>query len=144
MPRTRQGDSFPVLGPGRASRIFVACYLLVQVALPLRALFRDPLDSPGDFGWTMYSDLVRCSMAYVRVGTDGNDRDIDPRELLNRASRIGRVLRRDRLPHFHAWLCEAGRPVYADVTCAVVPAEPRPLTDPDVDLCTAPDRGVMR
>ena len=60
-----------MLGPGRASRIFVACYLLVQVALPLRTLFRDPLDSPGDFGWTMYSDLVRCSVAYVRVGTDG-------------------------------------------------------------------------
>jgi hypothetical protein len=134
----------PVLGPGRASRAFIVGYLLVQVALPLRTLLRDPLDSPGDFGWTMYSDLVRCSVAYVRVDADGIDRDIDPRGLLNRASRIGRVLRRDRLPHFHAWLCEAGRPVYADVRCAVVPAPPRPLTDSDVDLCTAPGHGVRR
>jgi len=141
VPQTRQGFAAPVLGPGRVSRIFVVGYLLVQIALPLRSLLRDPLDSPGDFGWTMYSDLVRCSMAYVRVGTDGSDMGIDPRGLLNRPSRIARVLRRDRLPHFHAWLCESGGPVYADVRCAVVPAEPRRLTDPDVDLCTAPDRG---
>jgi len=144
VPRMRQGFSAPVLGTGRASRIFVVGYLLVQVALPLRTLLRDPVDSPGDFGWTMYADLVRCGMAYVRVGPDGEDIEIDPRAFLNRASRIGRVLRRDRLPHFHAWLCEGGGPIYADVTCAVVPAAPRALTDPDVDLCIAPDRGVLR
>ena len=138
-----QGHSLPVLGSGRASRIFVVVYLVVQVALPLRALFRDPLDSPGDFGWTMYSDLVRCSVSYVRVGADGRDRDVDPRELLNRPSRIGRVLRRDRLPHFPTWLCEEGLPVYADVRCAAVPAPPRPLTDSEADLCSAADRGVL-
>jgi hypothetical protein len=127
---------------GVASQVFLVGYLLVQVALPLRQLFRSPLDSAGDFSWNMYADYVHCGMAYVRIAGEEPEL-VDPRRFLNRPSRIARVLRRDRLPRFHAWLCGQIGDFVVDLTCAEGDGPEWSLTDPTLDACKDP-RGAVR
>lgn len=52
---------------------FVAAFLVVQVAVPVRQLFEE---RPSRFGWHMYSGLPRLPSAWT-VGRDGTETPVD-------------------------------------------------------------------
>lgn len=52
---------------------FVAAFLVVQVAVPIRQLFDD---RPSRFGWHMYSGLPQLPSAWT-VASDGTETPVD-------------------------------------------------------------------
>ena len=136
----------PQLSLGR--NLFILAYLGVQLFLPLRAFFNDKLETRGDFSWNMYSQRYQCQAVYSLTTPDGKTHPMHHEKAFRRSDRSQAVLHRDRLPAFHAWLCDEARrngalgSIHATVRCSVNIERGMDLIEPDVDLCTAPNYGV--
>ena len=136
----------PQLSLGK--NLFILAYLGVQLFLPLRAFFYDKLETRGDFSWNMYSQRYQCQAVYSLITPDGTTHPMRHEKAFRRSDRSYAVLHRDRLPAFHAWLCEEARrkgalgSIRATVRCSVNIERGVDLIEPDVDLCTAPNYGV--
>ena len=134
------------------AQLFIIAYLAVQVALPVRAMILGARGIEGesrrDFAWDVYARLMRPVFAYAAVAEDGSTRPLPLADAFRVPSQYFRVLRRDRLPLFHAWLCESlqrdGRDVrvFARVAVASQSSGPVPLARTDVDVCRAENYGV--
>ena len=128
--------------------LLILAYLGIQLFLPLRAFFHDKLETRGDFSWNMCSQRYQCQAVYSLTTPDGKTHPMHHKKAFRRSDRSHGVLHRDRLPAFHAWLCdEAHRngalgSIYATVRCSVNIERGMDLIEPDVDLCTAPNYGV--
>jgi hypothetical protein len=127
---------------------FLAAYLVLQLALGLRGLLLDRFDTRGDFSWNMYTDRYTCSMLYIAHDAEGRGRDVPiDRQFRNEVSST-KVMHRDALPAFHAWLCDEIGPEETRLTglvsCSLNGGPWRDLVDPTADLCHAPDHGVLR
>jgi hypothetical protein len=132
-----------------AAQVFIVVFLLVQIALPLHDLFQERANTRGDFTWNMYSYDWRCGASYRVVLADGSERVLDPKAFFHRRSEATRVYYRDRLPRFHAFLCErmreervAGR-LIAAVECDEAELRRHRLVSPGTDLCSAENYGVL-
>ena len=129
--------------------LFILIYLSIQLLLPLRGVFQDKLQSRSDFSWNMYSQLYNCQAVYVLTTPDGKSRPMPYHKAFYRWDRVKMIFHRDRLPRFHAWLCDNAQQngvlgsIRATVRCAVSTDERRvDLVKSGVDLCTASNYGV--
>jgi len=97
----------------------------------------------------MYSKRYRCDVEYFVVQPGKEIRWIPHRALLNRAKQTGHIYNRDTLPRFHAWMCNELRQrlvnasLRGQVSCSLNNSPYVDLLDTDVDLCTAPNHGVL-
>lgn len=131
----------------RLRDVAIVLFLAVQVALALRGLLLDKLETRGNFSWNMYSGTYRCTVGYATVGADGRLEPFDHRAEFVRPERASMVFHRDTLPRFHRHVCERigadrfGVELRGSVVCGrgdervALVATPR-------DLCTADDHGV--
>ena len=137
---------------GWRAQLFIVTYLLVQLALPLRALLRSNLYSSGgyheEFSWNMYARESSYTFIYQRENHKGRSRPVASFGAFERTQRY-RVVHRDRLPVYHAWLCERLRergrwgPVTAEVRLAPRFGPEQQLVQSGVDICTADNFGVV-
>jgi len=136
--------------PGWSSNLLIVAYLLTQLILPIRGLVKDRFATWGAFTWNMFSQSYICTVAYTLTEPTGREVSIDIKEYFNRPEKTGRVLHRDALPHFHAWLCQrlhqAGRlgNLSASCECRLGNDQKKQLVAADVDICTADNYGVLR
>jgi len=136
----------PQLSLGK--NLFILAYLGVQLFLPLRAFFYDKLETRGDFSWNMYSQRYQCLTVYSLTTPEGKTHPLNHKKAFRRSDRSQAVLHRDRLPAFHAWLCDEARrngalgSIRATVRCSVNIEPGVDLVEHNVDLCTAPNYGV--
>ena len=136
--------------PGWSSNLLIVAYLLLQLLLPIRGLVNDKFATFGEFTWNMYSQTYNCRVAYDLTEPTGREVSIDIKEYFNKSDNAGRVLHRDGLPHFHAWLCQrlrqAGRlgSLSASCECRLGNDQKKQLVAADVDICTADNYGVLR
>ena len=101
----------------------------------------------GDFSWNMYAKRYTCDSRYWVLPPDGRRVQLAHKRDFRRPNKAPAVLHRDRLPAFHAHLCESlgpGKPRLASVRCSLNEGPKIALVEEDVDLCTAPDHGVRR
>lgn len=135
----------------RAVNLAILGFLLVQLILPIRGLLLDPMDGLGNFSWNMYSRAYAAKVRYVLERSDGQSMDIDWQgEGFFKERRHGsHVLNRPALASFNEYLCDvvgaAGDVVRVtgSAECFFNGRPGRPLMNPDVDLCSAPDFGVL-
>ena len=130
--------------------LFILIYLSIQLLLPLRGVFQDKVQSRADFSWNMYSVRYDCQAAYLLTTPDGETKPMPYHKAFYRWDRVKMIFRQDRLPYFHAWLCDGARQngvlgsIRAKVQCAVSTDEYLvDLVNSSVDLCTAPNYGVI-
>ncbi len=96
----------------------------------------------------MYSQRYQCQAVYSLTTPEGKTYPLCHQKAFRRSDRSHAVLHRDRLPAFHAWLCdEAHRngalgSIHATVRCSVNIERGMDLVEPEVDICTAPNYGV--
>ena len=127
---------------------FLAVYLGVQIALPLRGFVYEPYDDRAQFSWNMYSRRYSCEVAYAGVRPEGGLFRIHHKELFNKPFFASRVYTRSQLPGFHAWLCdEADRRyeltgIIASGTCRWNYNDWVELIRPNVNICSDPDHAV--
>ncbi len=129
--------------------LYVLAYLSLQLLLPLRGCFYDKLETRADFSWNMYSQLYNCQARYILTTPDGISRPMPYHKAFYRWDRVKMIFHRDRLPHFHAWLCDNAQQngvlgnIRAAVRCSVSTDERLvDLVESGVDLCTASNYGV--
>ncbi len=125
---------------------FIAAYLAVQLFLPLRGFAVSRFDSRGSFGWNMFSQLYFCRVVYLRRGQ--GDRAWAPvayAQLVRQAQRLTDVCDRERLHALNEWLCtrETGVAYEALVQCNLNRGPDVTLVQPEVDICKAPNYGVL-
>jgi hypothetical protein len=142
-----------VPGRQRLASVLAACYLLLQIALPLILLAR-PGRRPADFSWDMFSHRLSCSKIEARAnvpgGRSGSVRlDLD----FTSWAQASRVFFPGRIEDYGRYLCEQlrigeGRSVELHflVECRDDRHGPlRPVVDPNRDYCkdlrSAPDVG---
>jgi hypothetical protein len=145
----------PRPGPARAPRRrriwwFILAYLGLQLLLPLRLFVHDdPFDSSGNFTWNMFSVYWSCRGGYELTTPDGQTRELEYLRAFQQPRGAGQVTYRDRLPEFHRWLCEriesAGElgQLQGRIACSVNGGPPEELVARQVDLCSAPNYGVL-
>ena len=133
----------------RATDAFILAFLALQLALPVRGLVRGKLDSRGDFTWNMYSQRYTCDGRYYWLKPDGQALRLEPRYMVA-DGRFSSVCHRDRLPRFHAWLCdeverrEPGSELRGTVRAAHNLGGERHLVTASTPICSAADYGVTR
>jgi len=127
---------------------FILLYLSAQLVVPLRGFVDDKLDSRGNFSWNMYSKRYECRELYLATYADGV-REVDIEPFFKRAGRSRQVFHRDILPRFHAFLCDELkrdgelRRLEGVCLCSLNETDFIPLIRDDVDLCAAPNYGVL-
>jgi len=120
-------------------QLFVAAYLAIQLALPLRGLVRDKLATRGNFSWNMYADAYTCSVAYTVHEANGQIRNVDYDAQFRGEVFSTKILHRDALPSFHRWLCRelaAGDELRGLVSCKLNDGPWIDLVRPAADLCS--------
>lgn len=133
----------------RASHFFVVAYVALQLALPLRGCLVEKTQARGDFSWNMYAEYSVTSALYLLTPPNASATQLDPAQYFNRRSAVQKIFFPDRLPAFHAWLCERLRAegrlgrLSAEISVQAPPQAPRKLALPTMDLCTAPNYGVI-
>jgi hypothetical protein len=129
--------------------IFIVAFFGLQVYLALPGLLHNRYEEAGRFSWNMYSILYRCDVRYDLIRTDGVTRPIDYRHLLNNPTRSSEFLNRIDLPKFNEFVCNTMRrapetkEIRASVVCQLHDRPPVQFIKQNVDLCTAPDYGVL-
>ena len=133
----------------RLTNLFLVGYLALQLALPLRGLLFDKLETRGDFSWNMYSQLYECRSGYRKIDSRGRSRPVNVDALFSRHVRVPSLHHRDRLFEFHAYLCdetlrwERSSQIRGLAMCSLNGGEEVDLIDRRVDLCTDSARGVL-
>ena len=135
------------------AHVFIVSFLLIQLVLPLRGLLdpssRRSQELVREFSWNMYAYSLQHEARYDLVTPDGKTLRIGIETEFNVPHEYFRVLRRDRLPLFHAYLCDQmkrrgleGR-VIADLRTTPRESPPRRLVSQGVDICAAENFGVL-
>ena len=131
---------------------FIVSFLLVQLLLPLRGLLT-PSSRTGEefireFSWNMYAYSLQTVFRYRLVQEDGTTLRVGVEREFNVPREFFRVIRRDRLARFHAYLCDhlkqrgvEGR-LLANVRTSPRASASRRLVQRGVDICTAENFGV--
>lgn len=139
----------PRIPRGHVRDGLVIAYLAVQLALPVRGLFLDKLETRGNFSWNMYSQRYECDARYFQLMSDGRSVRINA-DALVRGGRLGSVCHRDRLPRFHAWLCrearrrDPGSTVRGGVRASHNLGAFRRMVDTATDICADDSYGIRR
>jgi hypothetical protein len=129
--------------------ILIALYLAVQLALPVRGFLYDKLTTRGNFTWNMYSKLYECQAAYIATLPGGETVEIDYRRFFKRPDRAQVVFHADVLPRFHEHMCRVLREddeverIDGICLCSIHDGTFFDLVERDVDICSAPDHGVI-
>ena len=128
---------------------FIIAFLSIQLIVPLRGFIWDRFDTRGDFSWNMYADDYFCLTSYRLISSGGEERRIDFWRFFNTPARSPRVLNRAVLSQFHAWWCRELRrttsdPLLGRVGCQLNGGPMIALITPAVDICSAPNFGVIR
>ena len=122
-------------------RLFVAAWLLGQLALPLPGLLRDRTETRGNFSWNMFADGYTCNVRYAARDGAGGERVLDYDGFFRDEASSAKALHRDVLPEFHAWLCReklpAGSQLRGLVSCSLNGGPWIDLVPPNTDLCRA-------
>lgn len=130
--------------------LFILTYLSIQLLVPLQGCFYDKLETRADFSWNMYSQRYQCQAVYLLTTPDGETKPMPYHKAFYRWDRVMTIFHKDRLPYFHAWLCDGARQngvlgkIQAKVRCAVSTDEHLvEIVDSNADLCTAANYGVL-
>jgi hypothetical protein len=83
---------------------FLVLFLTLQLILPLNGCFNPAQDTRGNFSWNMYSRVYRCRYKYEWVSRYGQRDPVDIKRYFNRPKLATKIMHRDTLPAFHAWL----------------------------------------
>ncbi len=98
----------------------------------------------------MYSFMHKCDAQYRLDTPNGETLWPDEMKFFNREHGTATVFFAANLPKFHRWMCETFRQegklgiLKGAVFCAADRGQPREMTDPTVDLCTAENYGVRK
>lgn len=120
-----------------------ACYLLVQLLVPLLVITRDELTS-RDFAWDMFSYHLSCSKLGVIVGTGAGDwESVRLERDFGSWAQLRRALSARRFADYARGVCRRererrGQPVQLFVTSECVSDReqaPFALLDPERDFC---------
>jgi hypothetical protein len=138
-------DQRPVVT--RLINLFILLFFGTQLYLALPGLLHDRYETQGQFSWNMYSVLYFCTVDYEQTTSSGQRVPINYLALFNRPALSYEVFHRDSLPRFHAYLCNVvdhpdGVAIHGSAICTLH-GEPAQLIQQDVDLCTAPNYGVL-
>ncbi len=131
-----------------ATNLFLLGFLAIQLALPLRGLVRDRVQSRGDFSWNMYASRYQCRIGYLRVDRDGSATPVDYKEHFRRKRVAMRVFHREDLPTFHDYLCRtlSEDPSFwrlgGTVTCQVNEGAMNTLLPENSEVCSAGTYGA--
>ena len=135
------------------AQAFIVAYLAVQLALALPGWIHNQFLNRGwfdrEFSWNMYSYDFVVGYDYRLLRADGGASEIDPTAALRMPGEFYRLVRPDRLPRFHAWLCENARrdpgveTIRARVWASAASAEAREFVRSGVDVCAAGNHGVL-
>ena len=126
----------------------LVAFLAFQLLLPLRGFLRDRFESRGNFSWNMYSRTYKCRVKYEMLMPNGERWPFDHKRFFRRSNKVMHNYHRDRLPRFHAWLCDRlereGPPgeLLGSVSCRVNKGEPVVLVSDDTSICSATNHGV--
>ena len=143
----------PAEPPRRAPRALKNALLLgwlaVQAFLPIRGCGSDRLVDPLDFTWNMYAARSTCQIRYLLAEPGSSPASLQIGEHFRTEYSKGLTFTRRRLPTFHRYLCarldEDGRlgRLEGRVRCQYPHTGELEIVSPGVDLCTAPNFGVL-
>ena len=131
----------------RKNALLVA-FLAFQLLLPLRGFLQDRFESRGDFSWNMYSRTYTCHVDYRVLTPSGERLRVHHKRFFQRSDKAMNNFNRERLPRFHAWLCDEferqGSPgeLRGSMRCWVEEDEPVVLVPDDTPICSATNHGV--
>jgi hypothetical protein len=97
----------------------------------------------------MFSVYWNCRGGYELRTPDGEIRDLEYLQAFHQPWGAGRVTYRDRLPEFHRFMCDsiesAGQEgsLEGRIACSVNGGPAEELVARRVDLCSAPNYGVL-
>lgn len=133
----------------RTTNLLIAGFLAFQLLYPIRGLVQAKFDAWGEFTWNMFSQTYECATRYRLLDQSGAVTDLDLRPYFVLPSKVGRAMNRRDLPSLNRFLCAQtaaeGRPgrILAKVLCTRNKVETRSLVQENVDICTAPNNGVV-
>jgi hypothetical protein len=133
----------------QTTNAFLGAFLAIQLLLPIRGFVRSNLDDPNMFTWNMYATTHFVRVRYEAVTPGASPVLVDYKSHFNNRSRAPLAIHRDTLPRFHAYLCrELKRKdprvrLYGDVKAQLNGGPWVTLVRPGVELCGAPDHGVV-
>lgn len=133
----------------RTSNLLIAGFLAFQLLYPIRGLIQEKFDAWGEFTWNMFSQTYECLGRYQLLEPSGAVSNLNLTQYFAIPSKAGRAMNRRDLPVLHRFLCaqtvEEGRPgrILARVSCTRNKIETRSLVQENVDICTAPNAGVL-
>jgi vitamin K-dependent gamma-carboxylase-like protein len=127
----------------------IVAYLAVQLILPWRGFLHSKLESRGNFSWNMYSKQYECNIEYLASLKSGEVLPVDYHRFFRDPEYSAFVLHGDVLPRFHAYVCDV-LSREADLArldgiclCSVNDGSYFHLIEEGVDVCTAPNYGVV-
>ena len=83
---------------------FLLLFLALQLILPLNGCFNAAQETRGNFSWNMYSRVYSCRYKYEWVSRYGQRTPVNISRYFNRPKLATKIMHRDTLPAFHAWL----------------------------------------
>lgn len=98
------------------TKVLATIFILIQVAVPLYALFHDTYDVDPwvSFSWGMYSTHVKCQTTFY----DENNTEISVRDYFTHKTARKRVLRNTHsLERFSEYICKHHEQVYVNMDC---------------------------
>jgi hypothetical protein len=128
---------------------FIVAFFGAQLWLALPGLLHDKFQTQGQFSWNMYSVYYRCKIRYELITGTGRPVEIDVPGLFHRPEIGFEAFHRDSLPRLHDYLCaelrhpDNIRAMHGSALCLLHEEQGRHLIQHDVDLCSAPNRGVL-
>jgi hypothetical protein len=147
--RKNPQTSAPTRRQVRFRSVLIVVYLVIQLVVPLRGFVHDQLSTRANFTWNMYSQRDGCRAIYAATLDSGEVVEIDHHRFLAHPSRVSLIFHSDVLPRFHEHLCRElrvdGRVARVEGLC-LCPVDDReyiPLIEEGVDICEAPNHGVL-
>ena len=134
----------------RLKNVFIVLFFSVQFYMALPGFLYNQYEIRGNFSWNMYSIRYPCWIDYELVHSNQQRTTIDFESFFNNDSRAYLVFDRQALPKFNSYLCrEHSRPnrtavIFASATCRLNYEPAVEFIQQDVNMCTAPNYGVLR
>ena len=133
----------------RLKNFFIVLFFGVQLYLAIPGLLYNRYDTQGRFSWNMYATVYQCRTAIELALSDGKREPVDDRKFLHVPERRIEFLNRADLPQYNKYLCDTiprrspPEALHVSATCKLNNRQPIELIQQGVDICTAPNYGVL-
>ena len=133
----------------RLKNLFIVLFFGVQLYLAIPGFLYNRYETQGRFSWNMYATVYQCRTACELVHSDGTREPIEDRKFLHVQARRIEFLNRTDLPQYNKYLCDTiprrgpSEALHVSVTCKLNYQKQIELVQQGVDVCTAPNYGVL-